>query len=252
MIKSYQKYIIKTYLKSFLYITSIFFILILILNVFEEVSFFKDTSANLYVPLLLNFLNAPSILYNIFPFIFLISSQFFFFNLIERNELIIFKSIGLENLKFIYFLSLISFTVGILIVLLFYNVSAKLKFAYLDLKNDYASDNKYLAVINENGLWIRDVINDNINIINADRIEANLLKNVTITQFDKDFNLDRYIYSKVINAENNIWFIKDAKISKSGIRSYNENDLFFETNFSSEKINNLFSNLESFPPVIIH
>ena len=247
MIKSYQKYILTTYLKFLFYITAIFFVLILILNVFEEISFFKDTDADLYVPLLLNFLNAPSILFNIFPFIFLISSQFFFLNLIEKNELIIFKSIGLENLRLVYFLSLISLAVGMLIILLFYNISSKLKFTYLDLKNDYASDNKYLAVINENGLWIRDVVDGNINIINADKVESTFLKNVTITQFDKDFNLKQYIYTNVVNAENRNWFIENAKISKSGIRNEIRNDFFFETNFSSEKINNLFSNLESFP-----
>jgi lipopolysaccharide export system permease protein len=59
--------------------------------------------------------------------------------------------------------------------LIFYNLSAKFKFFYLDLKNDYASDDKYLAVINENGLWIRDEIDGNINIINADKIEENYL-----------------------------------------------------------------------------
>ena len=247
MIKSYQKYILTTYLKFLFYITAIFFVLILILNVFEEISFFKDTDADLYVPLLLNFLNAPSILFNIFPFIFLISSQFFFLNLIEKNELIIFKSIGLENLRLVYFLSLISLAVGMLIILLFYNIFSKLIFSYLDLKNDYASDNKYLAVINENGLWIRDVVDGNINIINADKVESTFLKNVTITQFDKDFNLKQYIYTNVVNAENRNWFIENAKISKSGIRNEIRNDFFFETNFSSEKINNLFSNLESFP-----
>jgi lipopolysaccharide export system permease protein len=246
MIKSYQKYILKNYLKSLFNITAIFFILILILNIFEEISYFKDSGVKLYIPLLLNFLNAPSILYNIFPFIFLISSQYFFLNLIEKNELIIFKSIGLENLKLINFLSLISLMTGVLIILLFYNISSKLKFVYLDLKNDYASDNKYLAVINENGLWIRDEMNGSINIISAEKIEKKFLKNVVITQFDKDFNLNKYIYSKIIDAENNSWFIESAKITKSGVRSFTKNNFFFETNFTSEKINNLFSNLESF------
>ena len=29
---------------------------------------------------------------------------------------------------------------------------------YLEFKNKYTQDNKYLAVINENGLWIKDRI----------------------------------------------------------------------------------------------
>ena len=45
-------------------------------------------------------------------------------------------------------------------MIIFYNLSAKLKFTYLELKNVYAKDNKYLAVITENGLWIKDIFNE--------------------------------------------------------------------------------------------
>ena len=68
--KIYKKYIINIFLKLLLITSSIFLILILLLNLFEELNFFKDTNQSLYYPLLLNILNAPSILVDIFPFIF--------------------------------------------------------------------------------------------------------------------------------------------------------------------------------------
>ena len=34
-----------------------------------------------------------------------------------------------------------------------------LKVLYLQLKTNYTQDDKYLAVITNNGLWIKDVIN---------------------------------------------------------------------------------------------
>ena len=40
-----------------------------------------------------------------------------------------------------------------------------MKNVYLELKNKYSSDDKYLAVITKNGLWIKDKINNNINIV---------------------------------------------------------------------------------------
>ena len=46
-----------------------------------------------------------------------------------------------------------------------------LKFFYLDIKNDFSKDDKYLAVITSNGLWIKDETKENINLINADKIE---------------------------------------------------------------------------------
>jgi lipopolysaccharide export system permease protein len=245
MIKVYQIYIFKKYLKNVLSISGIFFSLILILNVFEEINYFKDIEITLFFPLLLNFLNAPSILYGIFPFIFLISSQFFFVQLIESNELIIFKNIGLDNFKLIKILSFLSFLLGIFIIIFFYNISSKFKYFYLDLKNDYASDNKYLAVITENGLWIRDEVDNRINIVNADTIDGNYLKNVMITQYDYDFKVIRHIYSENVDIEKNNWFIKRSKISKTGSMNINKNNFYFKSNFNSEKINKLFSNLES-------
>jgi lipopolysaccharide export system permease protein len=245
MIKTYQKYIIKNYLKSVFSITGIFFCLVLVLNIFEEINYFKDIEITFLFPLFLNFLNAPSILYNIFPFIFLISSQFFLLNLIEKNELIVLKNFGIDNFKLIKILTTSSFVLGLLVIIIFYNLSSNLKYIYLDLKSDYSSDDKYLAVITENGLWIRDEVDNQINIINADKIEKNILKVVTITKFDSNFNLLGYIYTDEVNIEKNEWFIKKATINDNmGINIMKKN-FFFQSNFNSEKINTLFSNLES-------
>ena len=49
----------------------------------------KNLDTSFFIPIWLNFLNAPSLLYNIFPFIFLISTQFFLLNLIEKNEILV-------------------------------------------------------------------------------------------------------------------------------------------------------------------
>ena len=57
-----------------------------ILNFFEELKFFYDHKVNVYYPVLLALFNTPSILFELFPFIFLITTKFFFIYLNERNE----------------------------------------------------------------------------------------------------------------------------------------------------------------------
>jgi len=242
--KIYKKYIINNYIKLLLLISSIFFLLVLLLNLFEELNFFKDTNESLYYPLILNILNAPAILINIFPFIFLISTQFLLINLIDKNELIILKNFGIDNLRLIGIISLVSFIASLVIIIFFYNFSAKLKHFYLEIKNDFAKDNKYLAVITENGIWIKDEIKDKKFIINANLIEGNFLKDVVITQFDKNFLPKKYIYGKIVNIKKNEWIIKKAVVIENNVRSINDNFLF-QSNFNSEKINTLFSNLTS-------
>jgi len=66
---------------------------------------FKNIETSFLYPLLLTFLNAPSILYDIFPFIFLISTQFFFIQIFDKNELSIYKSFGLDNFKILKILA---------------------------------------------------------------------------------------------------------------------------------------------------
>ena len=184
----YQKLIIVSFLKIFLTTSAIFLAIIFIMNIFEEITFFRDLNIGIYKPILLTALNTPSSLYEIFPFIILISTQFLFLKLIENNELYIIKSYGINNLKILGFVSAVAFFIGIFLILVFYNISSKLKFLYFDIKNEYTKDNKYLAVITENGIWIKDEINGKINLIHALGIEKNFLINVNITQFDSNYD----------------------------------------------------------------
>ena len=242
--KVYVKYIVNNFVKLLFIISSIFFLLILVINLLEELNFFKNSNESLYYPLLLNILNAPSILVDIFPFIFLLSTQFLLINLIEKNELIILKNFGIDNLRLIGVISLVSFVASLFIIIFFYNFSAKLKHIYLDIKNDFASDNKYLAVITDNGIWIKDEIENDKIIINANLIEGNILKDVVITQFDDNFSPKKYIYGEIVDIKKNDWMIEKAVIIENNVRTIKDNYLF-KSNFNSEKINTLFSNLTS-------
>ena len=78
MLKTYQIYIIKNFLKHFLIISFVFVGLIFLMNILEEIKYFSKFETGLYYPIILTLLNLPSVLFEIFPFIFLITAQFFF------------------------------------------------------------------------------------------------------------------------------------------------------------------------------
>ncbi len=243
--KVYQNYISKQFLSTFIKIVFIFFSLAFILNIFEEINFFKDLDVSIGVPIFLTFLNIPSILFEIFPFIFLITTQFFFIKLIEQNENISFKNFGLSNSKIIKLLAILSFLIGVIIVTIFYNLSSNLKHSYLNIKNSYAKDNKYLAVITENGIWIKDAKDGVTSIINAEDLKGNILNNVDIVQFDQDFNFIRNIYAEKINIENKIWRSNSALLNNEQKSNQRVNDFQLSTNLNFQDINSLFSNLTS-------
>lgn len=241
----HRKYLINLFLKKILLISLIFLSLVFIMNLFEEISFFKDISSNIILPIITTFLNAPSILYIIFPFIFLISAQLFFIDLIEKNELELLKINGYTNIKILTIIASLSFILGILIIIFFYNFSSKLKFIYLEMKNKHSLDDKYLAVINQNGLWIKDVVGSETFIVNATKIEEENLKNVIITIFDNDFNVKKIISSDSVNITQNNWKIKDPLIFKGNISEKLNKEMNLLLNFDIAKINRLFKNLSS-------
>lgn len=245
IIKTYEKYLIKLFLKNILIVTTVFVCLTFILNLLEELKFFNELNLSLYYPLVFSFLNLPSLLFEIFPFIFLISTQMFFMHLYSKDEIIVFKNYGVRNIDIIKILSAITLIIGFFIIFGFHTFASNLKHNYLSFKNNFTDDNKYLAVINENGLWIKDEVENLVNIINAEKIERNILKNVSISQLDKNYKPLKTILADKININEDIWSIKSAEIFELNGKKYSENNLKLKTNFNLEKINNLFSNLSS-------
>ena len=245
IIKIYQQYLIKSLLKNIFLISCLFLILSFLLNILEEIKFFKNLDLGISFSFLLTFLNVPSILYEIFPFIFLISTQMFFVNLFEKEEIIVLKKHGLDNLVLVKILIITSLVCGILIVSLFYTISAQMKHSYLSFKNKFTDDKKYLAVVNENGLWIKDEVDNSINIINAEIFENDTLKKLIITQMDKDFNIVKTIVGKSANIQKNTWKIKNVEVYEIEQSKASYDQILFKTNFNKEKLNSIFSNLTS-------
>ena len=242
--KTYTKFLVNGFVKSFFNVFLVMISLVFILNILKEIEFFSNKEVNSLYPIYLSLLSSPSIIFEMFPFIFLISTQFFFLKLFNNDEINIFKYSGLKNFRIIYIVSFISFFIGILTITVFYSLSSNLQHYYLQVKNQFSDNKLYLAVINKNGLWMKDIINNQTSIINSSKIDNNFLTNTFITTFDKDFNLIRSLKSDKIDIKNNEWLIYDATIFKDNASQ--KSDLIrFRSNFNQKRIENLFSNLSS-------
>ena len=242
--KTYTKFLINGFIKSFFNVFFVMIGLVFILNILKEIEFFSDKEVNSLYPIYLSLMSSPSIIFEMFPFIFLIATQFFFLKLFNNDEINIFKYSGLKNIKIINLLSFISFFIGILTITVFYSFSSNLQHYYLQVKNQFSDDKLYLAVINKNGLWIKDVVNSQTSIINSSKIDNNFLTNTFITTFDENFNLIKSLKSDKIDIKDNEWLIYNPTIFKDNISQ--KTDLIkFRSNFNQKRIESLFSNLSS-------
>lgn len=245
MLKIYHKYIIFNFLSKFFFVTLIFFSLTVILGVLEEISFSKNLDINFFFPYFLTILNAPITLFEIFPFIFLITTQFLFFDLYKKDELNLLKTNGLDNFSIIKIISILALLIGLINVFFYYNISSNLKFYYSNLKNKLSNDNKYLAMVTKSGLWIKDEVNDNKLIIKSEFIKDNLIVNTVINEFDKNYDLLRIIQSEKIDIKDNLWIIYNPKITTNNTNEIQSEMIYLKTNFNYEKISNLFSNVST-------
>lgn len=251
-LKTYHSYLVRVFINNFLMISLVFICLSFFLNIFEEIKFFENLEVSFFIPIILTLLNVPTIFFELMPFIFLISAIFFFIYISDRNELSILKNNGIDNLKIVIILSLTSIVLGLFVISIYYTISSNLKNTYLNYKNKHSSENEYLAVVNENGLWLKEDFGGYINIINAKTFKNNILKNITITKLDTKYQTIETIISKKANIQNKKWQMENVKIINPSDKEKNYTKYDFGSNFNGEIVSNLFSNLNSLNILQLH
>ena len=253
MIKKYENYLIKLFFKNILLISIVFIFISFFLNIFEEIKFADNYDKGFLYPVMLTLLNIPSIVFEILPFIFLISSMFFYIDLYDKEEIELLRTNGINNSKITFVIAVTSIMLGAFLIIIFYSLSANLKNIYLNLKYKYTENSDHLAVVNESGLWIKEKISNSIFIINANSFNKNDLENISITQLDSNYKAINTIISKYANIEKRKWILNDVKIfSEKSKNNINYKQYTYVSSFNGEIISNLYSNLNSLNIIELH
>ena len=85
------KYLLFGYFKTLLKVTLFFYCFGIILNLFEEIEFFKNLNASFLTPLLLTSLYIPGMVIQLLPFIIFISSIKFIIDIRNNKDLLTIK-----------------------------------------------------------------------------------------------------------------------------------------------------------------
>ena len=242
-----NKYLAKEFFKIVINTSLIFFCLGFVLNLFEEINFFKDLGVGLNIPIILSFLFVPSLLYNMFPFVILISGIWFFLKIKKTDEIIALKVSGISNFSIIIIPSIVSIILGILIITAFNPITSVLVKKYEIIKGSYEKDQEYLAAITVNGIWIKEKNINKNNIIRSSNLNNENLIRVTIYEFDKENNFVKRIEAKSANISSFNWILKDVTIidADGNYLSSNISRLDYISMYDIQKIKSLYSNLDT-------
>ena len=109
-------YLLRNFLKTLLIVILVIYAFGIILNLFEEIEFFKNETVNLFLPLMLTSIFVPSIIIKLLPFIIFVASMWFMVKIRNNKDLLTLKVFGFSNLKIFFILACSS----LLLVYLFY------------------------------------------------------------------------------------------------------------------------------------
>ena len=241
-------YILKNFLKTFLIVVMVFYCFGMILNLFEEVEFFKNIDVSIFLPLLLTGIYIPTMIIKILPFIIFISSMWFMMKVRNNKDLLTLKVFGYSNLKIFFILALVSFLLGWFILIIANPVTSLMSKYYEKTKSYYSKDIDHLVTFNKNGLWIKEKTSSSHRIITADKPRDFDLVNVKIFHLDNDSNLIEKIVSKRANIKNTEWMLYDVeifKVSEGVFKSKKIDKYTLNSIYDYERINSLFKNVDT-------
>jgi lipopolysaccharide export system permease protein len=242
------QYLLNNYLKTFLKVFFVFYCFGIILNLFEEIEFFKNLNVNFATPVLLTILHIPSMIIQLLPFIIFITSMKFIIDIKNNKDLLTIKVFGISNFKVFLLISFISFFIGWISLFLLNPVTSSMTKYYEKIKANYSKDIDHLVSFNKNGLWIKENLTNGQRIISSKEIDQKKLKKLTIFNFDKDYNLINKIYSETANIEKNKWKLKNVVLVNftGDVIDQNElEELEIESIYTYEKITSLYKNFDT-------
>ena len=249
MIRSFliNKYLAKEFIKIVINTSIIFFCLGFIMNIFEEINFFKDFSVAITTPIILSLLFVPSLLNYFFPFVILLSGIWFFLKIKKTDEITSMNVSGMSNLSVIIVPSILSIILGIFFVTALNPITSLLVKKYEAVKGNYEKEQDYLATVTVNGIWIKERGLKANYMIRASHLEKENLMGVTIYEFDKDNNFTRRIEADSANITSLKWVLKNITVINSDGIMLTEpiKDPFYFSMYDIKKIKSLYSNLDT-------
>ncbi len=242
------RHLLSGYLYTILKVTLIFYCFGLILNLFEEIEFFKNLNTSLLLPLTLTALFVPNIILKLLPFIIFISGMWYLLHLRNNKSLLNLKVYGYSNFKIFFTLALTSFIFGWIVLFAINPITSAMIKYYEQTKSKYSRDIDHLVTINKNGLWIKENLKPGHRIISADETKDSILKNVTIFNLNEDYELIEKINSISADISTNNWLLSDVRVNKFGLKDNPEKrlkTLTIYSNYDHKKITSLFKNLDT-------
>lgn len=165
-------YIARRFFATFLVVLAIFFGVMLLIDVIDQLRGLSGQNAGLGAALRLAALNVPESLYRILPLITVLAAVALFMNLARTSELVIIRAAGRSGLRFLFAPIIVALICGLMAVSVFNPLVAATSNRYEIARAQLTGGGESRLSITPTGLWLRQGGQTGQTVIQAARANA--------------------------------------------------------------------------------
>lgn len=207
------RYIARRFLWTTAMVFLIFFGILLLIDVIDQLRRLSDQGVGVGQALILSALNAPATLYTILPLIVIIAAIVLFLGLARTSELVVVRATGQSGLRFLVTPVVTALILGVLAVLVLNPIVAGTSKEYDRVLSQLARGNDSVLSISDQGLWLRQGGAEGQTVIHAARsnLDGTELYGATFLTFDAGGNPTRRIEAAYARLGDRAWHLSDTK-----------------------------------------
>ncbi len=206
-------YIARRFLGTVGKVFLIFFAILMLIDMIEQLRRFADAGIGLTGAAELSLLSVPQTLYRILPLIIVMGAIANFLGLARSSELVVVRAAGRSGLQFLMTPLLVSLALGLLAVAFFNPLVAATSKAYDDKRSELSHGGRSVLSVADTGLWLRQGSEDGQTVIQAARsnLDGTELFGVTFVGFDVDGTPGKRVEAQEARLVDGAWELTGTK-----------------------------------------
>lgn len=239
-------YIARHFLTHFAILMLVFFGLIYLIDSIEllrRASSKENVTALIVLQMAL--LKLPHLGQETFPFAVLFAGMSAFSRLTKSHELVVTRAAGVSAWRFMAPAILMAFLLGLFQIMVINPLGSASLSAFENLENKYLSGKSSLLTLSANGLWLRQSNLDGQSVLHSRHVlqqgEHVDLNDVSIFVYKNADNFSHRIEANRASLEDGFWHLYDVQVHVSEQPTEFDQELWFETDLTLNKIQDSFS-----------
>ncbi len=242
------------YLKSFISVFIVFFSILFLLDMVEQLRKFASVDVDFGDILHLSLLSVPASVYQILPLITILATLSMFIGLARSSELVVTRAAGRSALKSLMAPVLMAVLIGMIAVAFFNPIVAGTTKKYELAENKFRNGQFSTLSVSSEGLWLRQGGPAGQTVINAQgsNLDGTKLSNVSFFSFSLEGTPTQRIEADIAELGDGAWILQNARIwdllTVNPERSKETHDSFqLESQLTRNQIRDSFGTPSSIP-----